>query len=218
MNTKIAYTLQRACLCHNNTRYFILILNKISYTSWHILCRIVMMFIASFNLLGGYIFFEIALNWKWLLQGWKLQNISAFLSEKCRKNLPVRCYFCLCWTGRQTAISSISAFPLEKCLNFLLVQLYFYLSWTGGQPVISIPGLLGYTRDASLIYVYYFWLKDFLVSYSCLLNTIRTDRNTAFVFTSGSASNRIANKWICTHYKNTKQKICTGNLKPQKFK
>ena len=73
-------------------------------------------------------------------QGWKLQNNLGFPSEKCRKDLPVRHYFCLSWTGKQTVIFTISAFPSEKCLKYLLVRLYFYLSRTGGQPVISIPG------------------------------------------------------------------------------
>ena len=72
-------------------------------------------------------------------QGWKLQNNPAFPLEKCRKDLPVRHYFYLSWTGKQTVIFTISAFPSEKCLKYLLVGLYFYLSRTGGQPVISIP-------------------------------------------------------------------------------
>ena len=73
--------------------------------------------------------------------GWKLQNNPAFPSEKCRKDLPVRHYFCLSWTGKQTVIFTISAFPSEKCLKYLLVRPYFYLSRTGGQPVISIPDI-----------------------------------------------------------------------------
>ncbi len=72
-------------------------------------------------------------------QGWKLPNDSAFPSEKCRKDLLVRHYFCLSPTNRQRVISIISAFPSEKCLKFLLVRLRFYLSRTGGQSVISIP-------------------------------------------------------------------------------
>ncbi len=86
-------------------------------------------------------------------QGWKLQIISAFPSEKCPKNLPVY-YFGLSWTGRQTVISTISAFPSEMCLNSLLVRLYFYLSRTGGQRVISIPGFwLGNNKKSTI------WLR-----------------------------------------------------------
>ncbi len=73
------------------------------------------------------------------VHGWKLQNNPAFPSENCLKDLPVRQYFCLSWTCRQSVISKISAFPLDNCLKFLLVHLYFYLSRTGGQSVISIP-------------------------------------------------------------------------------
>ena len=73
-------------------------------------------------------------------QGWKLQNISAFPSEMCQKDLPVRHYFYLSWTGRQTVNLKLLAFPSEKCLKFLLVRFYFYLSRTGGQSIISIPG------------------------------------------------------------------------------
>ena len=79
-------------------------------------------------------------------QGRKLQNNSAFPSEKCRKDLPVRHYFCLSTTNRQRVISLISAIPLEKCLKFILVRLQFYLSRTGGQCVISIPAFVVNTR------------------------------------------------------------------------
>ncbi len=82
------------------------------------------------------------------VQAWKLQNNSAFPSEKCRKDLPVRHYFCLSSPNRQRVIFIITAFPLEKCLKFLLVRLHFYLSRTGGQSVISIPVQVEYsTKD-----------------------------------------------------------------------
>ncbi len=59
------------------------------------------------------------------MQGWKLQNISAFPSEKCRKNLPVRLYFCLSWTSRQRVISKKFSLSLGKVSKILTCPVLF---------------------------------------------------------------------------------------------
>ncbi len=67
---------------------------------------------------------------------WKLQNNSAFSLEKGLKDLPVRHYFRLSWTGKHKINSQTSTFLQTSFKNFYLSTSNFTSPRSGRQSVI----------------------------------------------------------------------------------